>query len=123
VKFAVAPEKLFDTYMDSKKHAAATGSTAKVSKKVGGAFEAWDGYITGKLLAVFPKRALVQTWRGSDWSKKDPDSVLTISFDKAPGGSLLTLVHANVPDGAYDDLSSGWEESYWTPWKRYLGLK
>jgi len=112
VKFAVAPEKLFDTYMDSKKHAAATGSTAKVSKKVGGAFEAWDGYITGKLLAVFPKRALVQTWRGSDWSKKDPDSVLTISFDKAPGGSLLTLVHANVPDGAYDDLNSGWEESY-----------
>ena len=123
VKFGVAPERLYDIYMDSKKHGAATGSVAKVSKKVGSEFKAWDGYIAGKILALFPKRAIVQTWRAADWKKTDSDSILTIGVDKAPGGSLLTLVHAGVPDNQYEALKEGWVISYWDPWKAYLGLK
>jgi activator of HSP90 ATPase len=123
VKFAAAPGTLFGIYMDSKKHSAAIGSKAKVGREVGSTFEAWDGYITGKMLAVFPKRAIVQTWRGSDWAQRDADSILTLAFDKAPGGALLTLVQANVPDDAFAELDRGWVESYWQPWKEYLGRK
>jgi activator of HSP90 ATPase len=123
VKFKVGPEKLFDIYLDSKKHGAATGSKAKVSKKPGSDFMAWDGFITGKLLSTVPKTFIAQTWRGSDWKKSDPDSFLILHFEKAKGGSLLTMVHAGVPDDQYEDLNNGWNESYWEPWKAYLAEK
>lgn len=121
VKFKATPEKLYDIYMDSKKHGAATGSKANVSKKPGSDFMAWDGFITGKLLATVPKSFVAQTWRGSDWTKDDPDSILILHFEKAKGGSLLTLVHAGVPDDQREALDDGWRENYWEPWKDYLG--
>lgn len=121
VKFKAAPEELYDLYMDSKRHGAATGSTAKVSKKPGSDFMAWDGYITGKLLATVPKTLVAQTWRASDWREDDPDSFLILHFERAKGGSLLTMIHAGVPDGQREALDQGWRENYWEPWKDYLG--
>ncbi len=123
VKFKAAPQKLYDIYMDSKKHAAAIGSTAKVGKQPGSEFMAWDGFITGKLLASVPKGFIAQTWRGSDWKKGDPDSFLILHFEKAESGSLLTMVHAGVPDNQYEALDDGWRESYWEPWKAYLAKR
>ena len=123
VKFKAKPERLYDLYMDSKLHSESTGGSAKLSTKVGGPFSAWDGYITGKNLALFPKRALVQSWRAADWDDGDEDSIFTLSFDKAPGGALVTMVHANVPDGTYTDLKQGWVDNYWNPWKAYLREK
>lgn len=123
VKFKASPEKLYDLYMDSKKHTAAVGSPAKVSKKPGSDFMAWDGFITGKMLAATPKSFVAQTWRGSDWRASDPDSLLVLHFEKAKGGSRLTMVHAGVPDDQYASLSEGWHESYWNLWKAYLGEK
>ena len=68
VAFRVPPEKLFDIYLDSKKHAAAVNSQASLSRKVGGRFRIFRGALQGKNLAIVPKRMIVQTWRGSDWS-------------------------------------------------------
>jgi hypothetical protein len=34
--FPVSPKVLFELYLDSKKHAAATGAPAKISRNVGG---------------------------------------------------------------------------------------
>ena len=42
-------------------------------------------------------------------------------FEKAKGGSLVTMVHAGVPDDQADALDDGWKENYWDPWKAYLG--
>lgn len=123
VKFKAAPEKLFDTYMDSKKHGAATGSTAKLGKAPGSSMEAWDGYITGKILATVPKSFVAQTWRAADWKDSDPDSFLILHFEKRKGGSLLTMVHAGVPDDQREALDDGWKENYWEPWTAYLGEK
>ena len=38
VALPAPPEKLFDIFLDSKKHAAAVNSQASVSRKVGGRF-------------------------------------------------------------------------------------
>ena len=123
VKFKAAPEKLFDIYLDSKKHGAATGSKAKVGKTPGSDFMAWDGYINGKLVATVPKSFVAQTWRAADWKDSDPDSFLILHFEKAKGGSVVTMVHAGVPDEHADALNEGWKESYWDPWKAYLRKK
>ncbi len=120
VKFSASPEQLFDIYLDSKKHSAAIAARASISRKVGSKFNAHNGWIRGKNLAIVRKRMIVQSWRGADWKKADLDSILILTFAKAPGGARLTLVHANVPDRNYPSINKGWHTHYWNRWKAYL---
>ena len=120
VQFDATPAELYELYADSKKHAAATGAAAKISRKVGGAFEAWDGSLTGKNLLLRKGEMIVQTWRGSDWKKSDPDSILVLLFRKSAKGASVTITHANVPDSESTNLQEGWREYYWKPWAEYL---
>lgn len=120
VKFSASPEQLFYIYMDSKKHSAAIGARATISRTMGGRFTAHDGWIRGKNLAIVPKRMIVQSWRGADWRKNDLDSILILTFTKVRGGGRITLVHANVPDQWYARINRGWNTHYWKPWKAYL---
>ncbi len=59
VKFETSPAKLYNLLLDSKKHSQATGSKVVVSRKVGGRFSAWDGYILGKNLFLVPGSCLL----------------------------------------------------------------
>jgi activator of HSP90 ATPase len=120
VKFNVPPERLFDIYMDSKKHSAAIAARASIGRGVGSKFNAHNGWIRGKNVAIVRKRMIVQTWRGADWKKADLDSILILTFAKAPGGARLTLVHANVPDRKSPSINKGWHTHYWNRWKAYL---
>lgn len=120
VTFSASPETLFDLYMDAKKHSAATGGEASITRKVGAPFTAWDGYITGKNLAVVPKRLVVQTWRAADWRDDDVDSTFVLAFSGDDAKGRVDMVHANVPDDQAEALDEGWKDNYWTPWKRYL---
>ena len=120
VRFGAPAERLFDIYMDSKKHGAAIGSTASVQRKVGGRFAAFGGMLRGKILTIVPGRMIVQSWRGSDWKKTELDSILTLTFEKAGRGARLGLVHANLPDRRAASIQRGWHNYYWRPWRAYL---
>lgn len=122
IAFPTPPATLYALYMDSRKHADATGSPARIGKKVGDAFDAWDGYITGRNLALVPKRLVVQSWRAADWDDDAPDSTFILAFrDGAkPGSGIVDMVHTGVPDALADDLDQGWKDNYWTPWRAYL---
>lgn len=119
-RFTVPPEVLFNTYLDSKKHSAATSSKASVSRRVGGKFSAFHGMLQGRNLAIVPKRMIVQAWRSSDWKQTELDSILILTFTKFRGGGQIDLVHANIPDHAYPGIRRGWPKYYWRPWKAYL---
>jgi uncharacterized protein YndB with AHSA1/START domain len=118
--FAAAPETLFDLYMDARKHTAATGGEAKITRKVGASFTAWDGYITGTNLAVVPKRLVVQSWRAADWEDADADSTFVLAFSGDAKKGRVDMVHAHVPDAAAEALVDGWHDNYWKPWRAYL---
>jgi len=120
VRFPTSAKKLYEIFLDSKKHSAATGGKAVAGKKVGDRFTAWDGYITGKNLVLVPGRVIVQAWRTSEFKKTDPDSVLTLTLEESGGSTTLTMVHAAVPDHKADDFKSGWHEHYWKPIKKYF---
>ena len=120
VKFPTTAKKLYDILLDSKKHSAATGGKAVVGKKAGDRFTAWDGYISGKNLALVPGRVIVQAWRTSEFKKSDPDSVLTLTLEEAGGATTLTMVHAAVPDHKASDFKTGWHTHYWKPILEYL---
>jgi uncharacterized protein YndB with AHSA1/START domain len=47
-----SPEAVYDAWLDSAEHSAMTGAGAKINNRVGGAYSAWDGYITGKTVEL-----------------------------------------------------------------------
>ena len=117
------PETLYDLYMDAKEHAASTGAPVKITKKEGASYSVHDGYITGINLHLVPGKMIVQTWRGNDWKKSDPDSIFTLLFEKDAKDAILYMTHANLPADQEEGIQSGWKEFYWKPWKTYLAKK
>ena len=119
VKFKTSPETLYEIFMDSKKHTQATGGKAVISRKIGGSFTAWDGYLSGKNLFLVPGKTIVQSWRSSEFKKDDPDSILVLTFEKAPGGCLLTMTHTAITARS-ESYAKGWKDFYWKPIAKYL---
>ena len=115
------PAQLYEAFMNSAKHTAATGMPAKISPSVGGKWSAFGGMIYGRNLLLLPNRRIVQAWRSSAWKKSDPDSVLVVSFEKAAGGGArVELDHVGVPAYDHAGVTKGWPKFYWEPWKVYL---
>jgi len=123
VKFSCPPEVMFELYMDSAKHSAATGSKAQISRKAGGAFKAFEGSLWGRNLLIVPNKLVVQSWRSTAFKDSDPDSILVLEFEKAAGGSKVHMVHVNVPPQDHKGVTQGWPKFYWVPWKAYLAAE
>ena len=121
----VSPKELFDTYMDSKKHAAAIGAPVSISRKVGSRFTAFGkGHLLGTILQIVPNRMIVQSWRGqTEWKDNELDSILVLTFENISGGAKITLVQSGVPERSFDKFNKGWKENYWKPWKLYIKQK
>jgi uncharacterized protein YndB with AHSA1/START domain len=115
-----SPRDIYDTWLDSRGHSAMTGGKAMQSAKVGATINAWDDYITGKNLHLEPGKRIVQTWRTTQFTNAHGDSVITVTLTRIPGGTRLTLNHANVPDDQTSYEESGWKEHYFTPMQRYF---
>jgi hypothetical protein len=88
--FRTSPRTLFKMYLDSKKHSQSTGKTARISRKVGGHFRAFDGMLEGKNLLIVPGKQIVQFWRATHWKKEDW-SILILTFGKVAGGAQIDL--------------------------------
>ena len=121
VRFPAPPEELFDSYLDPARHAAMTGQPAQISARPGGEFRAFDGRLSGRIVAVIPKRLIVQTWRVHHWTKEDTDSILVLAFSGDRGYGQIDLIHVNVADHDVQGVTEGWEKYYWAPWRRFLG--
>ena len=117
------PKALYELYMNAKKHSIATGAPASITGKTGAEFSAHRGYITGKNIYLKKDAMIVQTWRGKDWSKKEPDSIFIIELEPKGKDTILRAIHANVPDKHAEGIEKGWHTHYWEPWKKYLAGK
>ncbi|HEV2104740.1 MAG TPA: SRPBCC family protein, partial [Candidatus Eisenbacteria bacterium] len=115
------PERLYAAWLDAREHAAMTGGAATVEPRVGGRFTAWDGYITGVTLVLERGRRIVQAWRSTDFPDGHPDSRLEVRFEPAEGGTRVTVLHAEVPEGQGSRYEQGWSDSYLEPMRRYFG--
>ena len=122
-QFACSPKQLFEMYMDSAKHTAATGSPARISRKVGGTFTAFDGKLLGRNLLIVPDRMIVQAWRSAGWKRGDQDSIVVLAFSKIADGSQVDLLHVDVPEHDHEGLTKGWRKFYWEPWEQYVAEK
>lgn len=112
--------RIFQAWLDGSEHMAMTGGEAMVAAEVGGSFSAWDGYITGVTTELEPQRRIVQTWRTSEFLPEHSDSRLEVVLAPAQGGTRVTLLHTDIPDGQGKSYKQGWIDYYLTPMKAYF---
>ena len=113
-------EKLFEMYLNPATHKAITGASVNIGDKRGSEFKAFDGALSGTILAVIKPRLIVKSWRSVNFLAEDPDSTLILSFSSQGDMGRIDLIHLDVPDQDYDGVNQGWEKFYWTPWRAYL---
>ena len=116
-------DALLEMYLDPALHGAFTSFPVTIGEEAGSAFRAFDGQLSGTMLAVVRPRLIVQSWRSTKFAANDPDSTLILVFspdasDKHCG--QIDLLHLDVPEHDYEDVTAGWHKYYWTPWRAYL---
>jgi activator of HSP90 ATPase len=116
VTFKARPMDVYEMIMNSKKHTSLSGQKAKISRRVGGQFTAWNGHLAGINLALKPGEKIVQAWRATGWW---PDHYSIAIFDllKVAGGTKLKFTQIGIPPDRYSGHYRGWIETYWTPMK------
>jgi activator of HSP90 ATPase len=120
VVLPAAAELLFEMYLDPAVHAAFTGAAVVIGAEPGSEFRAFDGVLTGTILAVARPNLIVQSWRSPKFATDDPDSTLILAFSPEGLSGRIDLVHLDVPEQDYEGVTEGWEKFYWTPWRKYL---
>jgi len=121
VTLPASARRLYDMYLSPREHRRITGTKAKVGKRPGSPFRAFDGMLAGTILYTVPGRLIVQSWRSSGWKKRDLDSTLVLTLTpKGRSSTRIDLVHVNVPDHDYRGVSKGWPNYYWKPWRKAL---
>lgn len=85
-----------------------TGETAEMEPVVGTTFSLWGGSITGENVEFEENRKLVQKW----FFDEQEDSIVTMKFHPHKKGTSLELIHTNIPDEAFENISDGWDEDY-----------
>lgn len=118
-----SPERIYRDWLSSDGHTLMTGSPAKVEPGIGGEFTAWEDYISGKTLVMEPGRRILQAWRTTEFPEESPDSQVEVILEAEGGGTRLTLVHTQIPEGQSDDYLQGWKDFYFTPMAEYYSKK
>ena len=113
-------QEIYDAWLDSLTHSEMTRGEASMSDEVDAEVSAWDRYITGRNLELVPGERIVQSWRTTQFTDEHEDSIITVTLQEVEGGTLLTLVHSNVPDEQTSYEQGGWQEHYFEPMKEYF---
>ena len=114
-----SPGRIYNTWLDSKGHSAMTGGVARINRRIGAEFTAWDGYIRGKNLELEPEKRILQSWRTTDFTEGEPDSLLEITFHAENGGTRVVISHSQLPVHGFQ-YEQGWIDHYFTPMKTYF---
>jgi len=113
VKFKTSPKVVYELLVDSRKHSAFSGEKAVISRKIGGRFSAYSGYISGINVDLNSGKRIVQAWRGTDF----PIGVFSMATfnltSTRDGGTELVLIHRGVPKELIPGIEKGWREYYW----------
>ena len=97
VTLKTSPHNVYEALMDSGKHSQFTGGKARISRKVGDKFTAFDGYSEGVNVDLVADKKIVQTWRAADWPEGHYSKV-TFSLKEFENGTRLAFTQTGVPE-------------------------
>lgn len=115
LRLALSPHELYQTLVDSDKHAALTGAPARINASLGGDFEAVDGALSGLVSELLEDRHVVFSCRLDDAGWPEHHLSTATFMLKADGaGCLLTFYQQEIPAALYDPMAALWESRYWS---------
>jgi activator of HSP90 ATPase len=121
--FFVKPSIIYDAWLNSKVHGEMIGSDADIDSEIGGKFNIWDGYISGRTIELTKYKKIVQEWRTTEFPENCADSILELDFEETKNGTKLILKHSNIPDSQSEEYKQGWLDFYFKPMKDYFSKK
>ena len=114
------PERIYSAWLDAAAHTAFTGEEATFEPYVGGRHTAFGGYSEGTNLELLPGRRIVQSWRAKDFPEGSPDSRLEVTLEETVGGTVVTILHSELPSGQSERYRDGWVKFYLEPLKTFF---
>jgi uncharacterized protein YndB with AHSA1/START domain len=120
--FKASAAQLYEAITNASIHEEFTGDEATSDTRVGGAFTAFGGYISGEYISLIPNERIVQKWIAQEdaWPA-DHASIVEYHFIPQASGTLLEFTHTNVPEANADSIARGWAEFYWESLREYFG--
>lgn len=120
VKFKASPDTIYKLLVEPKEHKAFTKHAAKNTKKIGGPFTSYSGFVRGINVDLAPGKRVVQAWRTKDF----PVGIFSMATfnlkSKSKGTTELTLIHRGVPKELIPITEKAWRDYYWARMKAYL---
>lgn len=121
VKLHCTAKEVFTGWLNDAAHSEFTGGKkATTSPNEGGKFTAWDGYITGTNVEIFPYKKIIQKWRTAEFEEGDEDSVIELFFTFKDDHTLVSISHSNIPDGQGEKYKKDWKDHYFSHMKKYF---
>src|SRR5450755_2785716 len=114
------PERIYAAWLSSAEHSAFTGDKAVVEPFVGGKHSTFDGYAVGQTVDLQPGRRIVQTWRAEDFPIGSPDSRVEVTLEETVGGTMVTILHTEIPSGQGASYRDAWLKYYLEALKGYF---
>jgi uncharacterized protein YndB with AHSA1/START domain len=120
VTFSAPPTQVYAALMSAAEHAKLTGAPAEIEAKVGGAWSAYGGQISGQNIELIEGARIVQTWRAGNWA---PGAHSLVRFELSPEGkgTKLVLDHDALTEDQVPHIDGGWGRMYWEPMRKYFG--
>lgn len=85
------------------------GENIQMEEKPGTAFSIFDGGITGTNIAFETNQKIVQFW---DFGDTETPSEVTLKLHPHKKGCSVEVRHTNIPEEAWEDISTGWDDTY-----------
>lgn len=104
-----SPEEVYNALTNEATIQLWTGEPAIMPLEAGAEFSLWDGSISGKNIEFIPSKKIVQEWFFGD---QEATSIVTIILHADKKGTSAELRHSNIPDEDFDNITEGWNESY-----------
>lgn len=115
-KINAPAEELFRALTDSFALELWTGYPAEMKPEEGTEFEIWGGDICGVNLEFIENQKIVQEWH---FGEQEERSIVTIMLKPKGKGTMIEVIHTNIPDEAYDNIKSGWYDTYLSSLKAF----
>ena len=120
IKVKSEPEDAFAAFTNPFTIELWSGYPAVMSKEPGSEFSLWEGDITGRVLEVEEEKKIVQEWY---FGEREEASIVTLKFFVQGSKVQIDLLHTNIPEEAYDDITAGWNDYYLGAVKAFLEVE
>jgi len=115
------PAVVFKALTDPRQVATWSRHDARIGRRLGGPFEMFDGWATGRVVVFRPPRRFACTWRASSWRATWDNSLVEWQLTADARGTKVELVHSLLPTAREAaDHRKGWIAYGFEPLGEYL---